>query len=189
MRSENSFILKKIILFLFAILVPCIIFCQPKQNELLEHLRSGNGFKQIELGADIRQLERDKLSYLDDVDSVDSEGCNKFCYRDSSMLYLGNGLFLKQVGLRTYKDRIVNIYLFFPRGAGHDMLKYFEANYGKSTDVPGEFMFDWKTTGVTLSLRYNQPSEMGIAIFSSDNIAEQMAGENKLKKAGRIPTL
>jgi len=146
----------------------------------LEYLCFSNGFKQIELGSSVQQLGMNKLAYLDDVDSLDSDGCYKFCYKDNDMLDLGNGVFLDGIGLRTYKDRIVNIYLFFPRDAGHSILKYFEANYGKCTDVPGEFVYDWKTTGVTLSLRYSRAVEMGVAIFTSRDLEKQVVeGCNK----------
>ncbi|HZY39031.1 MAG TPA: hypothetical protein VFE53_20380 [Mucilaginibacter sp.] len=148
----------------------------------MEYLRLSNGFGQIELGSVINQLRWDKLSYLDDADSVDTDSCRKFCYKDSDLLYLGNGLLLDRIGVRTYNDRIVNIYLFFPRNAGHAMLQNFEANYGAYTDVPGEFMYEWKTTAVTLSLRYSRAIEMGVAIFTSVDLEKQLVEDETKRK-------
>lgn len=179
-------LLKKIILPVFAIVFPCIIFCQPAQKGSLGYLSLCNGLKQIKLGSDLGRLDPGKLAYLDDVDSLDADGCYKFCYKDSDMLYLGNGLLLNRIGLRTYNGRIVNIYLFFPRDAGHSVLKSFEANYGEYTDILGEFMYDWKTTGVTLSLRYSRAVEMGVAIFTCVDVENQMVENgNRQKPFGR----
>jgi hypothetical protein len=174
--------LKKIILSVFVVVLPCIIFCQPAQKGSLEYLHLINGLEQIKLGADIGRLDPGKLAYLDDVDSLDADGCHKFCYQDSDMLYLGNGLLLNRIGLRTYNDRIVNIYLFFPRNAGHAVLKSFEANYGEYTDFLGEFMYDWKTTGVTLSLRYSRAIEMGVAIFTDVALEKQLIEDGNKRK-------
>ena len=176
---------KNIILSVFAIVFPCFIFCQSQQKGSLEYLRLSNGFKQIELGSDVGRLERNKLFNMDDADTTDSDNCHKFCYRDNDILYLGKGLFLNQVGLRTYRNRIVNIYLFFPRSAGYAILKYFEADYGKYSDVPGEFMYDWKTTGVTLSLRYSRAIEMGVAIFTCSDVEKQIVEEESKRIADR----
>jgi len=44
-------------------------------------------------------------------------------------------------------------------------------------------MYDWKTSGVTLSLRYNPIVDMGVAIFTSNNIEKQLATDNNQRKA------
>jgi len=185
---KNLSLSKKIILFVFVIIFPCFAFCQPAQKGSLEYLLLSNGFNTIKLDSGINRLDRRKLSYLDDVDSLDSDGCYKFCYKDSVMLQLGSGLTLSQLGLRTYNDRIINIYLFFPRTAGQSVLKYFEANYGYCTDVIGEFMYDWKTTGVTLSLRYPRAIEMGVAIFTCVDLDRQIAEDGNKRKTVQQPT-
>jgi hypothetical protein len=179
---KKSAVSKKITLSIFAIVFPCFIFCQPAKKGSLQYLSFCNGFKPIELGSEVERLDQGKLAYLDDVDSLDSDGCYKFCYKDSAMLYLGHGLLLNRVGLRTYNNRIVNIYLFFPRNAGHEVLQNFEANYGECTGVLGEFMYDWKTTGVTLSLRYSRAIEMGVAIFTCVDLENQVIEDGNKRK-------
>ena len=74
------------------------------------------------------------------------------------------------------------------------MLQNFEANYGAYTDVPGEFMYEWKTTGVTLSLRYSRAIEMGVAIFTSVDLEQQVVEDGTKRKIckqddGDLPVL
>jgi len=166
----------------FIALLPFAANCQGGDKGSLQYLLASNGFGQIKLGADLKALEAGKLAYLDDVDSLDEDSCYKFSYKDQKILHLGNGLDLNLVGFRTYKNKIVNIYLFFPRAYGYTILAKFEATYGKFTNASGSFIYDWKTSGVTLSLRYNPNVEMGVAIFTCNNIDKQLAADDNQRK-------
>jgi hypothetical protein len=180
---KNIFIFKKLTFTIIIILLPFSIFCQPAGGGTLDYLLSSNGFKQIKLLADVKRLETDKLAYMDGIDSLDADSCYKLCYNDDDLLKLDNGLSLNLVGLRTYKNKIVNIYLFFPRDDGYAILKNFEANYGKFTSSPGEFMYDWQSNEVTLSLRYKQAAEMGVAIFTCKSAENKLAKDSRKRKA------
>jgi len=179
---NGIFIFKTLALSTFIFLLPVVAYCQGTQKGSLEYLLASNGFKQIKLGESFNQLDAGKLAYMDNIDSLDADSCYKFCYKDDGILDLGNGVYLNQVGFRTYKGKIVNIYLFFPRECGYSILKDFEANYGRCTNCPGEFMYDWKANGVTLSLRYKQAIEMGVAIFTSKSIEKQLVADNNQRK-------
>lgn len=172
----------KLIAFAIAFILPFSSHCQSVEEGSADFLRLSNGFKQIKLGADIKKLATDKLAYLDGIDSLDADSCYKFCYKDENILYLGNGLNLDLVGFRTYKDKIVNIYLFFPSENGYAILKEFEANYGNFTASPGPFMYDWKANGITLSLHYSKTLPMGVAVFTCNSIQKQLDADNIQRK-------
>jgi len=176
---------KTLAFFVYIALSPFAAHCQAGEKGSLENLLASNGFGQIKLGADLKVLDRGKLDYLDGVDSLDEDSCYKFCYKDQKILHIGDGLDLDLVGFRTYKNKIVNIYLFFPRNYGYTVLQKFEANYGKFTNVSGSFMYDWKTSGVTLSLRYKPTVEMGVAIFTCNNIEKQLVADDNQRTARR----
>ena len=184
---KHIFIFKKLTLITLALFFHSEAFSQytakvpppaPKEKGSLEYLLWSNGFKDLKLGTDVKTLQTGKMAYLDGIDSLDTDSCYKFAYRDDELLDLGNGLTLNMVGFRTYKNKIVNIYLFFPRDVGYDLLRQFEAEYGKFTNAPGEFMYDWKTDGVTLSLRYKQAIDMGVAIFTCQNVEQQLVKDD-----------
>lgn len=190
---KHFFVFKKLTFIIIAIFFHTSAFSQHRQKHpvvlpqteegSLDYLSACDGFKQIKLGADVKYLDLHKLTYLDGVDSLDTDSCYKYAYQDDTMLDMGDGLFLNLVGLRTYKNKIVNIYLFFPRDAGYDVLQKFKAEFGKFTNAPGDFMYDWKINGVTLSLRYEHPIDMGVAIFTCDNIARQVAQDDRKRNA------
>ena len=190
---KHFFIFKKLAFIALLFFHPGA-FAQPKQKQSpvamppelkgsLAYLLQCNGFKQLRLGESVKHLQMDKMAYLDGIDSLDTDSCHKFAYQDDAILDMGNGIFLNLVGLRTYKDKIVNIYLFFKRDAGYSLLRQFEAEYGKFTSAPGEFMYDWKTNGVTLSLRYKEAIDMGVAIFTCDNVEQQVMRDNAKRAA------
>ena len=184
---KHLFILKKLTIITIAIFFHSSAFSQhrkrhqpappvaaPVEQGSMDYLLACNGFEQLKLGADIKHLKLDKMAYLDGIDSLDTDSCYKFAYKDDSLLNMGNGLTLNLVGFRTYKNKIVNIYLFFQRDTGFDLLRKFEAEFGKFTATPGEFMYDWIGDGITLSLRYKQAVDMGVAIFTCNNIERQV---------------
>jgi hypothetical protein len=187
---KHLLILKKLGLIVIAIFFHSSAFSQHRhrvrQQPPLPAIESGssayllasNGFKQLKLGEDIKNLEMDKLGYMDGVDSLDKDSCYKLVYQDDEIRNMGNGLTLNLVGLRVYKNKIVNIYLFFPRDAGFNVLQKLEADYGKFTNAPGEFMYDWKTNGTSLLLRYTPVTDMGVAIFTCNQIAQQVAKDD-----------
>jgi hypothetical protein len=185
---KHFFIFKKLTFVILAVFFHSAGFAQPRHKQQpapapveagsLNYLLACNGFKQLKLGADIKNLEMDKLAYLDDIDSLDADSCYKLVYQDDDMLNMGNGIYLNLVGFRIYKNKIVNIYLFFDRYRGYDVLQEFEAEYGNFTKASGEFMYDWKTDKVNLSLRYKPIADMGVAIFSCNQMVQQVARDD-----------
>ena len=162
---------------LLIIIAPIFTLSQPANNGSLAFLQSSNGFKGITLGTDDKRLDSFKLAYLDGNEGVDVDSCVRFAYQDEDIKDLGDGLSLNLVGIRTYKGKIVNIYLFFNREDGYRVLKNFEAQYGKFTSAPGDFMYDWDTNGLKLSLRYEVDVDLGVATFTCKKLEEKIASD------------
>jgi hypothetical protein len=177
---------KSIIIASITFGLPTTGFGQSFTPGCLAALGKDNGFKEIKLGADVSKLPGYKLYYLDNDENLDADSCFKFEYRDQNILDL-NGLLLDLVGIRTYHKKVTNIYLFFKRDDGYKILKKFEAVYGDCTAKPGAFMYDWQSSNVNLSLRYQAASDLGVAIFTCNAIDSQLAEQRK--KAKQLTTL
>ena len=165
------------------LLNPGKIFSQGTSVGSLDYLNRCNGFKNIALGSNAEAIPNYKLSFLDGDDQIDADSCLRFEYRDDRILTINNVANLVTVGLRTYKNKIVNIYLFFKREDGRELLKYFIESYGKFTSKPGNFMYDWDTNAVKLALRFQIDCDYGVAIFTSnsmENLLSQLKQKEKL---------
>jgi hypothetical protein len=123
------------------------------------------------------KISADKLTYLDNDSKPDADSCIRYQYKDSSLLALGDSLSLNAIGLRAYKNKIVNIYLFFRMPDAYKILNNFLNAYGPFTGRPNAYadIYNWDTSVLNLSLRYQVKTEMGVAIFSSKNIENQIA--------------
>lgn len=152
----------------------------------LKFLDAANGYNSLLLGADVRQMPEKYFSYLDNDASVDLDSCLKFKYTDTTMLQFEDGLKLDLVGLRSYDNRIVNVYLFFKIDDGFKMLKALQNYFGAPTEHPGDFMYDWTGDNVDLKLRFETKSDLGVAIISSKKIEREMneATDLRRKKEG-----
>ena len=156
-------------------MIPSLGFSQLAGQGSLEYLQLCKGFKDITLGADANLIPAYKLAFLDGDAIPDADGCFKFEYKDKDILEFGDGLFLDLVGIRTYKNKIVNIYLFFKREDGYKILHDFMDNYGQPSSKTGDFIYDWETNSVNLSLRYKaNTDDLGVVIYSVNGL------ENKL---------
>jgi hypothetical protein len=123
------------------------------------------------LGANIKIIPPAKLDYLDGDSSPDIDSCFRYVYKDEDILSLSNSVSLELVGFRAYKNKIVNIYLFFRREDGYRILKILTANYGPSTQKSGDFTYCWTTSAVNLSLMYKPDDDnLGVAIFTFNAI-------------------
>jgi hypothetical protein len=171
-------------IFLMSVLtvMPGIVLSQGAKVGSLEYLQRSNGFKYLTLGENVRQLPSYKLAYMDGDTIPDIDSCFKFEYKDEDIKELGNGLFLNLVGIRTCQNRIVNIYLFFKKEDGYNILRQFTANYGPFTDNPGDFMYDWVTSGVNLSLRYKPDLDLGVAVYTLNSLEDKLR-ERRLRSS------
>ena len=178
--NSIKYVSKTAILVLIIIL-PCMVSSQPADTSLIDYLKQTNGFKEVILGSDISLLHWYNLTYLDGDNNFDADSCLNYVYTADHITELGNGLRLDLVAIRAYKNKIVNIYLFFKTDDGHEVLKDFIANYGPFTTRTGAFMYDWNTKAVDLSLKSNRDLDLGVAIYTCNDI-ETKLNEMRLKK-------
>ncbi|SEM61328.1 hypothetical protein SAMN05192574_101175 [Mucilaginibacter gossypiicola] len=172
--SKNAI---KTLLIVVACLLPSLVYSQFKTPGSVEYLKFCNGINGLTLGEDVAQIPSHKLSYLDNDDRPDADSCVRYQYKDSSLLVLGDSLSLDAIGFRTYKNKIVNIYLFFKMGDAYKILSDFLKAYGPFTGRPNNYadIYNWDTSALNLSLRYQVKTEMGVAIFSSKHLENEIA--------------
>ncbi|GAB3907001.1 hypothetical protein [Mucilaginibacter boryungensis] len=172
----------KVLLQLVVILfISTLAFAQKNKIGSAGYLQTAIGFKDIKLGEDINKLNYAR-SYLDDDSRFDADSCLKLAVSDSSALKFTNDLNLSMIGVRTYKNKIVNIYLFFPKKDGSKMLSTFIATYGGYFTKPDEDtnIYTWDSKKVSLSLMYQADVEYGVAIFTYKSLAEYIVEVKEL---------
>ena len=166
-----------LLLFVILLYVPNFLSAQKKKTGTLEFLKSANGINGINLGADIGSLTYSNLSYLDGDDRLDPDSCLKFAISDSSALKIDNNLTLDMIGIRTYKNKIVNIYLFFRKADAYLIFNNFLSVYGLFTSKPFEYsnIYNWDTRAVSLSLMYRAGIDEGVATFTCNPLEQHIA--------------
>jgi len=150
----------------------------------LKYLVEAKGFKHIVLGEDINDLQLKPLRYLDNNQRPDADSCFSYACSDSEILTIDSTLKLDMVGIRTYKNRIVNIYLFFPEKDAYKVLSNFLKNYGQFTEKPVEYanVYDWNTQSVKLSLSYDTNVDEGVAVFTFTPLLASIQDTNRRKR-------
>ena len=167
-----------LVLTLFAVILaaaPQSALTQIKPAGSLDYLKLSNGFKQFTLGADVTTLAA-KLDFMDDDSRMDEDSCQKFVCKDPELLKIDTTLFLDVVGVRTYKNKIVNVYLFFKKADGYKILSRFLADYGTFTAKPDDYkdVYNWDTRQLSLSLKYELNVDLGIATFTCNNLEKEI---------------
>lgn len=167
---------------IFCLFMPCLVHSQAIKSGSAQYLQAANGFKDLKLGSITKLIPSYKLAYMDGNNKPDADSCYRYIYQDDNILNLADGLMLDRVGLRTYNNRIVEIYLFFRYADGYKVLKNFIANYGACNDLPADFTYIWNTGDVNLSLHYEEGLDLGVAVFSSKKM-RQLVQQNSIKMA------
>jgi hypothetical protein len=190
LTNSTSFKIR-IILFTIGLCLPFFVFSQAKKPGSIEYLKLCNGFKQISLGTDIYMLPGNNLTFLDGEYKVDADSCVKYEYKDFDLLKMGDNLTLNLIGFRTFKNKIVNIYLFFKRADGYKVLSNFISTYGVFTERPDSYMdiYNWNSSKVTLSLRYELKLDYGVAIFTSKSVEQEIETMKEIKAMKKMEAL
>lgn len=150
----------------------------------LQYLTATKGFKHIVLGEDINSLLLSSLTYLDNNQRPDADSCFSYACTDTAVLNIDSNLKLDMVGIRTYKSKVVNIYLFFSEKDAYKVLDNFLRNYGQFTGKPVEYadIYDWNTQSVKLSLTYNAEIDKGVAVFTFKPLVANIQSDIKKKR-------
>jgi hypothetical protein len=166
----------KLSLFIALLSSPLFVSAQLKRPGSIEYLKACNGFNGIKLGSDISELSGADLSFLDNNSQMDTDSCLSYQYTNAGVLKMGEALYMESIGLRVYKNKIVNIYLFFKRSEGYKVLRGFLTDYGLFTSKPDDYVdiYDWKSRAVNLSLNYEIRMDMGAAIFTCNEIQTEI---------------
>ena len=161
--------------FILMLLMPVVAFSQLKNQGSIQALKVNNGFNGITLGANVKQLTG-SLTYLDGNSRVDADSCLRYLYTDENMLKIDSNLKLDAIGIRAYKDTIVNIYLFFRKDDAYKIMSMFLNNYGQFNEKPEEYedIYGWSTPPVKLSLNYSSRMDMGIAVFTNNMLITEV---------------
>jgi len=157
-------------------LLPAFGFSQSKKPGSIEYLKFTNGYESIILGSNISDIPESKLTYLDGERKFDADSCLKYAYKDTTILKVGNDLYLDLIGIRTFRNRVVNIYLFFKKKEGYKALRSFLSSYGLFTSKPNDYVdiYNWDSTSISLSLQYELNSELGVAVFTCTSLQKEI---------------
>jgi hypothetical protein len=121
-----------------------------------------------------------------DGDNVpDADSCVSYVfYQNKEVLKVDSDMELQQVGLRVFKNKIVNIYLFFNIKDSYKILRDFLKDYGQFNELPKEYasIYVWNTRKVGLSLEYQADVETGVAIFTSNDLVKDIEDMKARKK-------
>jgi hypothetical protein len=182
--TSKSVYPKSLILLVALFLVPMLGFSISGNPGSIKYLQATNGFNGIVLGSDISEIPQYKLSYLENNSLPDSDGCVTYEYKDSTTLKMANNLNLDMVTIRTYKNKIVNIYLFFDKHDSYKILSDFLTQYGQFNDKPYEYtdIYNWNTSNVNLSLKYAAKINEGIAVFTNNPLVAEIQYQKQLEQ-------
>jgi len=175
------FFCKILILFLA---IPFFSYSQDNNMGSLNYLNTSNGFGNIYLGEDISLIPPNKLAFMDNDSIPDIDGCIKYEYGDLDQINNKSNLNLDLVGIRVYKHKIINIYLFFKKEFGFRVFQSFEASYGGCTERIRDFTYSWETDNVKLYLEYDK-EDLGIAIFSCKKLYQEVDRNNSKRLAAQ----
>jgi hypothetical protein len=182
MKAKHNTTIYRLIGGLFLIILsfsPSLVWSQSSVNGSVESLKANNGFGNLLLGHNITELPAQNLTYLDDDSRIDPDSCLKYQYHDDKLLALGDSLSLDAIGLRTFQNKIVNVYLFFKMQDAYKVLSNFLNAYGPCTSRPDAYsdIYNWDTSQLSLSLRYQVKTDIGVAIFTSKEMENTMAAD------------
>jgi len=179
--KQNNLFFKILIFFL---VIPIFSYSQNTNLGSLNYLNESNGFENIYLDEDISLIPQGKLAYMDNDSIPDIDGCIKYEYGDLDQINNKSNLNLDLVGIRVYKHKIINIYLFFKKELGFDVFQSFEGNYGGCTERISDFTYRWETDNVKLYLEYDK-GDLGLAIFSCKKLYREIDRNNSKRLAAR----
>ncbi|HEX8022664.1 hypothetical protein [Mucilaginibacter sp.] len=156
-------------------------FSQAGKVGSLSYLKARNGIGGFNLGGFPTGEQAMGLTYLDGEGSKpDADSCITYEYHSDKPLDLEGGLTASHICIRTYQDKIVNIYVFFNRDQGYKMLSKFLHWYGTFTAKPNDYqdVYLWESRTVKLLLSYHPDDEQGIAVYTSVALTNAINAQN-----------
>lgn len=174
---------KRATLIIAMLFVPLLGFSKTKTGSIA-FLKACNGFKDIKLGEDISEIQPYKLAFMDGNSKLDADSCVSYVFKDDSVLKVDSDFNLQQVAIRTFKNKIVNIYLIFKMTDSYKALRDFLKDYGQFNELPKEYaaIYKWNTSEVNLSLSYEAKLDYGVAVFTCNELVKDIETMKESKK-------
>ncbi|MEO3404604.1 hypothetical protein AAFN85_11925 [Mucilaginibacter sp. CAU 1740] len=167
---------------------PLVSFSQTLKPGSLAYLKQANGIGGFRLGSYLTLSQSQDLSYIDGENGKpDADSCVTYEYHIENGLKVEGGLNINHVCLRTYKNKLVNIYVFFNRKEGYLVLRRFLQWYGTFTAKPNDYLdiYDWDSNKVKVSLRYHLDTDQGMAVYTCVDLMNEV----EARKVKPLPML
>jgi hypothetical protein len=173
-------------------------FSQGEKNGSLAYLKERNGIGGFHLGSYLTGDQLRDITYLDgESGKPDADSCFTYEYHPDKGIELEDGLTASHLCIRTYENKIVNIYVFFNRNQGYKVLSKFLHWYGTFTAKPNDYqdIYLWDSRTVKLMLSCHADDEQGVAVFTSVTLTNAISELNskkvnaKVGQSGEIATL
>lgn len=168
--------------------LPVICFSQSLKPGSLAYLKDRNGIGGFRLGAYLTVNQSHDLSYVDGENGKpDADSCVTYEYHPENGLKIEGGINVNHICLRTYKNKVVNIYVLFNRNEGYLVLRRFLEWYGTFTAKPNDYLdiYNWDSNAVKLSLRYQLDTDQGMAVYTSVSLMNEI----EARKVKPLPVL
>jgi hypothetical protein len=171
-KSNKS---KLLLICLFVWVIPIKGFPQRIHSGALNYLNFAFGSKGLTLGTDIRDFPKNQLSFLDGISKPDDDGCFKYQLNDSTIMNYDK-LPISLVAIRTFHNKIVNIYLFFKKADGYLFLRDFLTSYGVFTSKPNDYVdiYNWDSSSINLLLNYELTDDLGEAVYTFKPLKQEL---------------
>ncbi|UOE48044.1 hypothetical protein MTO98_26895 [Mucilaginibacter sp. SMC90] len=156
-------------------------FSQSGKAGSLAYLKASNGIGGFTLGNLLTSEQVQGLTYLDGEGSKpDADSCVTYEYHPDKPMELEGGLTASHICIRSYENRVVNIYVFFNRDQGYKMLSKFLHWYGTFTAKPNDYqdVYMWESRTVKLMLSFHPDDEQGIAVYTSVPLTNVLNAKN-----------
>lgn len=156
-------------------------FSQAAKIGSLAYLRARNGIGGFNLGGLLTGEQEQALTYIDGEGSKpDADSCVTYEYHPDKQLELEDGLTATHICVRTWQNKVVNIYVFFNRNQGYKMLSKFLHWYGTFTAKPNDYqdVYLWDSRTVKLLLSYHPDDDQGIAVYTSVPLTNTINAQN-----------
>jgi hypothetical protein len=179
---------KTLVIMMMSLCLPAMCFSQSSQPGSLAFLKDRNGIAGFRLGAYLTVNQAQDLSYIDGENGKpDADSCVTYEYHPENGLKVEGGISVNHICLRTYKNKLVNIYVFFNRPEGYLVLRRFLQWYGTFTAKPNDYLdiYDWDSNKVKVSLRYHLDTDQGMAVYTSVDLMNEI----EARKVKPLPML
>lgn len=155
------------------------------QNDKIKRLDEKNGYGGIKLGDTIINIHLPTSPTIGNS-TVDNYGVSSYIINDQSLMKIGDEVELSNIIVRCYKNRIIDIELYFNSLYFNKIITMLQMNYGpESPRKERELNYIWSAKKVSLSCLFDVDKRHQHITFSDIelNNSYQLKYQASLKKA------